>query len=275
MTDPFAQEGGLPSVSFGGRDSNNQITTKPVGYKIKLLVTKAPTLVQSRQYGGTALLFWDPNKKGQKTTEANDQPCMSVVLHGKVVADSEGSDIGVEKAVWAQKPSNLFIEIGNAKKVALGDRGIDIGDTIEIELVGFKQGEDKTKAAAKQYKVTIAASDAFSSPAAPVAAPAGPTGPAAPPAAPAGPPPPTAAPVLVDGYDKAAYIATGWTEEAMKGEAKFAPFFAAAPAPAGPAAPAAPAAPAGPAAPVEDPAAKRAAALAAMSPEDKALLGLT
>lgn len=268
MSDPFAQDGGLVSVSFGGKDqTTGQITTKPIGYKVKLLVTKAPTLVQSRQYGGTALLFWDPNKKGQKVTEPNDQPCMSVVLHGKVVADSQGLDLGVEKALWAQKPSNLFIEIGNAIKAAGLSDGVQVGCTIEVELIGFKQGEDQSRAAAKQYKVVIAGVNAFAE-----AAPAGPAGPSTPSAGPAGPPAgPPAAPVLVDGYDKAAYIATGWTEEGMKVEAKFAPFFAspaAAPAPAGPVGPA------GPAAPVEDPAAKRAAALAAMSPEDKALLGL-
>ncbi len=273
-TDPFAQDGGLPSVSFGGRDQNNQITTKPVGYKVKLLVTKAPTLVQSRQYGGTALLFWDPNKKGAKVTEPNDQPCMSVVLHGKVVADSLGEDLGVEKALWAQKPSNLFIEIGNAIKAAALPDGIQVGCTIEVELTGFKQGEDQSRAAAKQYKVTIAGVNAFAEvPTSAAAAPAGPPPPSAAgpagPSGPAGPPPPPAAPVLVDGYDKAAYIATGWTEEAMKAEAKFAPFFVAPAAPAGPPPP-----PAGPAAPAEDPAAKRAAALAAMSEEDKKALGL-
>lgn len=271
MSDPFAQDGGLPSVSFGGKDqSTGQITTKPIGYKVRLLVTKAPTLVQSRQYGGTALLFWDPNKKGAKVTEPNDQPCMSVVLHGKVVADSLGVDVGVEKALWAQKPSNLFIEIGNAIKAASLDGGISVGDQIEVELTGFKQGEDQSRAAAKQYKVTVWGANAFAE-TAPAAAPAGPIPPqpAGPPAPPAGPPAPPPAPVLVDGYDKAAYIATGWTEDAMKAEPKFAAFFAA-PAPAGPPAP--PAAPAGP--PVEDPAAKRAAALAAMSPKDKALLGL-
>lgn len=265
MTDPFAQDGGLTSVSFGGRDQNNQITSKPVGYKVKLLVTKAPTLVQSRKYGGTELQFWDPSKKGAKTTVPNDQPCMSVVLHGKVLADSLGDDLGVEKALWAQKPSNLFIEIGNAIKAAGMSDGISVGCTIEVELIGFKQGEDQSKAAAKQYRVAIAAPNAFAGETAPA-------GPASPPAGPAGPPPPPAAPVLVDGYDKAAYLATGWTEDAMKGEAKFAPFFAA------PAAPAAPAGPAGPppppAASVEDPAAKRAAALAAMSDADKKLLGL-
>ncbi len=275
MSDPFAQDGGLPSVSFGGRDQNNQITTKPVGYKVKLLVTKAPTLVQSRQYGGTALLFWDPNKKGSKVTEPNDQPCMSVVLHGKVVADSNNEDLGVEKALWAAKPSNLFIEIGNAIKAAGLPDGIQVGCTIEVELTGFKQGEDQSKAAAKQYKVVIAGVNAFAeAPTSAAAAPAGPPPPsAAGPAGPSGPagppPPPPAAPVLVDGYDKAAYIATGWTEEGMKAEAKFAPFFAAPAAPAGPPPP-----PAGPAAPAEDPAAKRAAALAAMSEEDKKALGL-
>lgn len=267
MSDPFAQEGGLPSVSFGGRDQNNQITSKPVGYKVKLVVTKAPVMVQSRKYGGTELLYWSPNKGG-KTTEVNDQPCMSIVLHGKVIADSLGEDVGVEKALWAQKPSNLCTQIGNAKKAAFADnRPIEVGDIIEVELTGFVQGEDKAKAAAKQYEVKIWAADAFASPA-PSGPPAQPPGPAGPPAPPAKP----VAPVLVDGYDKAAYLATGWTEEGMKAEAKFAPFFAAPAAPAGPAGPPPP--PAGPAAPVEDPAAKRAAALAAMSHEDKVALGL-
>ncbi len=298
-SDPFAQDGGLPSVSFGGRDANNQITTKPVGYKVKLLVTKAPTLVQSRQYGGTALLFWDPNKKGSKVTEPNDQPCMSVVLHGKVVADSQNVDLGVEKALWAQKPSNLFIEIGNAIKAAALPDGIQVGCTIEVELTGFKQGEDQSRAAAKQYKVTIAGVNAFAEAAAP-AGPAGPAappaGPPAPPAAPAGPPPPAAAVVAPPPpppaaavvappppppaaawpheAEREAHLVAGWTDETLVANGKghlVKPVVAAPPAPVA-APPVAP--PPAAAAAVEDPAAKRAAALAAMSPEDKALLGL-
>lgn len=269
-SNPFDKDGGLPSVSFGGKDPNTgQITSKPIGYEVHIRVTKAPTLVQSREYGGTKLLFWDPNNKGKKVTEPNDQPAMSVVTHGIVEYDSEGKDVGTEKALWAQKPSALFGEIGNAINAANLD-GIPVGALVKIKLTGFKQGEDKSRAAAKQYEVSIVPASAFSGDATPPPPPAAAVpAPPAPPAPPvAAPPPPPVVATTPEGYTLASLVAAGWTSE--QAIAAYPVLAAPAAAPATPAPPAAPAA----SEPVETAEAKRAKAMAALSPEDRKMLGL-
>lgn len=272
-SNPFDKDGGLPSVSFGGKDPNTgQITSKPVGYEVHVRVTKAPTLVQSREYGGTKLLFWDPNNKGKKVTEPNDQPCMSVVFHGNIEFDSEGKDIGVEKAQWVQKPSALFTAVGDAINDAKVD-GITVGCLVKTKMTGFKQGEDQSRAAAKQYEVVVVPPNGFASevPAAPAAAtppPPAPPAAAAPPPPPA-PPAPVSVPTTPEGYTLASLVAAGWTSE--QAVAAYPVLAAPAAAPATPAPPVAPAADAGP---VETADEKRAKAMANLSDEDKKLLGL-
>lgn len=260
-SNPFDKEGGLPSVAFATKDeTTGGFINHPIGYKIKLQVTQAPKLVQSRKFGSGDLLFWNPNKKGDKITEPNDQPVMSVVTHGTVVADTNGKDIGVEKALWAQKPSALFGAIGNAINDAKVD-GIKVGDLVEVHFTGYKQGEDQTRAAAKQYAVTVTPANAFSGdvpvPPAPVPAPP----------AVATPPPPPPAPAAVkatpEGYTLASLIAGGWTKE----QAILTYPVLADSTPAGPPAPAADV-------PVQTVEQKQADALSKLSPEDKALLGL-
>lgn len=271
-SNPFDKDGGLPSVSFGGKDTTTgQITTKPIGYEVHVRVTKAPTLVQSREYGGTKLLFWDPNNKGKKVTEPNDQPCMSVVFHGTIEYDSEGKDIGVEKAQWVQKPSALFTAVGDAINDAKLE-GIPVGALVKTKLTGFKQGEDQSRAAAKQYEVVIVPPNAFTETPAPPAPPAAPAPPAppAPPAAaaPPAPPAPAAVPTTPEGYTLASLVAAGWTAD--QAVAQYPVLAAPAAAPAIPAPPVAPAADG----PVETAEEKRAKAMANLSADDLKLLGL-
>lgn len=278
VDNPFAKEGGLPSVSFGGKDPNTGgITSKPLGTKYRLQVTKLPSKVQSRDFATGKPAYWDPNKQGAKTLEPNDKPIMSVVVNGKYLAGSAADvAIGSEAALWAQIPSSMFAAIGDAI-VAAQVPAIEVGGILEVELVGFKQGEDKNKAAAKQYKATYFPPNAFggeTAAAAPVAA-AQPvaTGFQAPPPPPAAgfqapPPPPPAAPVTVEGGTKEQWMGAGYTMAHFQADPKFAPFLAA---------PAAPAAPTfAPPAPVADAPididAQRAAAMAKLSPEDRALL---
>ena len=272
--DPFARDGGLPSMSFGGRDATTgAITRKPIGTFYEFVVTKAPVFVQSRDYDSKKPLFWKTGEKGVKTTDPNDQPVMSVVMHVKVTASSEttmthkGEQIpvvGTEMAVWAEKPSSLFFAIGDAKVAAGGDP-IAVGGKGRIEVTGFKQGENKQRMPATQFACTYKGPDVFAvdttvpdSPAAIVPPPPPAAVPAPPVAAAVPPPPPPADPHKAE---REAYLAGGWTLDliAQHHPHLMPPVAAAVPPPP----------PAGVPAPPVD---KKAAAIAQLTPEELAAI---
>lgn len=264
----FEREGGLPSMSFGGRDpQTGAITRKPVGTKYVGIVTKLPAMVQSRDFDSRKPVFWKTGEKGVKTTEPNDNPIMSVVLHVKVISSTEttmkykGADIpvvGTEMGVWAEKPSSLFYAIGDAITAA-GVKAIELGGEITFEVSGFKQGENKQRMPATQFVVSYSPPNAFAvdntvpdSPAAiatetQVVVPP-------PPAVITVPPPPVA--VDPNAAARQAFLDGGWTLELI---AQHHPHLM----------PPAPAGVSVPPPPVED---KRAAMLASLTPEERAAL---
>lgn len=241
---PFEKEGGNPAISFSQRDEMGSLISKPKGTKIGGKVVGAPKLIQQRDFNTKLPAWWDAEKL---------QPKMSVVTELDVN--------GVTMSLWARKPSDLFAAINKAMNDT-GGAAIAVGDTLIIELVGATQGEDASKAPAKNYVAHLTrGGGAFTSEAPATATPA--AAPPPPPAA-AAPPPPPPAPAWAGQAERDAFLGAGWTPEQI---AQHHPHLVPPAAPAAPPAPPAPPA----AAPAVD---ARAAAIAAMSPEDRALLNL-
>lgn len=232
---PFDKDSGNPVVSFASRDEMGNMVSRPKGTKIGGRVVGAPKLVQQRDFNTKQPAWWDAEKT---------QPKMAVVTD----LDVNGQTM----SLWAKKPSALFAAINKAMNET-GGAAIAVGDTLIVELVGAVQGEDASKAPAKQYVAHLTrGAGAFQSES--IVTTATPPPPPAPPA----PPAPVAS--WAGQAERDAFLGAGWTAEQI---AQHHPHLVP------PVAVAAPPAP--PAAPAVD---ARAAALAAMSPEDRALLGL-
>ena len=121
--DPFATLK-VPSVSW--RDV-------PVGGIISMVVTRAASKTQSRDYETNQPSYWD---------DAKTQPKYSAVVNGIVY--------GEERSIWAQIPSSLFAAISDAQK-ASGQR-IDVGGTLLIRRLEDKPNMKNPKLnAAKQF----------------------------------------------------------------------------------------------------------------------------
>lgn len=201
--DPFAGGDSAPAVSWAVRGPDGSYSSVPVGTTVVMHVTDEARLVQSRNFDDGKPKFWD-----------DGNPQMSAVVVGTVNGET--------KSIWASKPSSMFTAIKTAQDVA-GSR-ISKGGILTVRLEGFKQGEDKNKAPAKQYTATYQAANVFATAdlgthaqpgdAAAIAAMAPPP---PPPAAAMAPPPPPPAPVAIattpEGYTLASLISAGWTRE--------------------------------------------------------------
>lgn len=142
INDPFAGAEGLPSLSF--KDA-------PLGTTHTGVVTRAPELVQSRDFETGEPAFW---KDGN--------PKMAVVLHMRL--DSTGDEV----AVWAAKPSSMFAAMGAAQKAAGAQ--ISLGGRLAVTLQGEKPNDNPRLNAQKLYAVRYQPGDAFAGEAAPAQA---------------------------------------------------------------------------------------------------------
>lgn len=266
--DPFAPKTSAPTLSFSTRDALGELQAKPFGTRLGGTVSKAPEVVQARGYEGELKgkpLFWASDGKGKKTDQAvSPQGVANNPVNQIVINFSDAGDDGGEAALWVSYyPKDLY----EAIQEALQGRAIEPGDKLFATLTGKRPVPGKNPAytySAEFFK----GQGAF----APVA-PASPAVAAAPPVTVVAPPAPVATPVVAPPavfanqaeYD--AHIAANWTHELLvqHGKGHLIPPVAGSVAPAPVLAPPAP---------VEDVAAKRAAAMAALSPEDRALLGL-
>lgn len=248
---PFDSESKVPSITFTDKDEATGIMSpKPVGTRLGGKIKKLPEAVQQTKFGSSDKLFWGNDSK--KTTDelsASGQPnnaCMTIVT---VLETPEG-----DRSLWAPKSSkdgSMCKEISKA----LGGNNPVVGGELWVTLTGIipnPQGGQPSK----QYSASYSAPSAFETPAAVPAPPA--------PAAVPAPPVPAAAVTTPEGFTLASLVAGGWTQE--QAVAAY-PMLGASPAPTAPPAP-----PATPAPPSGDDA--RAAALAGLSPEDRALLGI-
>lgn len=131
-TDPFAGADSKPSISF---------KDKPVGTSYTGTVTKAPELVQARDYESGQPAFWpdgNPKQTVVTTLEVN----------------------GEELNLWAAKPSALFRAIADAQKAAGAQ--IAIGGTITVTFTGEKPNEKNPRLnPQKLYTVQYVAPNAF------------------------------------------------------------------------------------------------------------------
>lgn len=247
--DPFAGSDGLPSISFASKDQYGNLSSKPVGTRIGGKVLKAPTMLQSRNFTTKQLETWP-----------DGNPKMSVVVEIEVA--------GEPMSLWVKKPSALFKAFGEAIGRA-GGVPVGPGAQVWVTLTGFGKPE-ADKAPAKLYAVEYTPANQFATEVAPTQS-------ATTPPAPAAPPVPAVA-TTPEGYTLASLQAAGWSIDQIRASyPALIPVTAPAP-PAVPTPPAptatAPAPEPQPVAPVVDAAAERAAKIAAMPAEDRALLGL-
>lgn len=130
--DPFAGADSKPSVSF---------KDKPIGTSYTGTVTKAPELVQARDYESGQPAFWP-----------DGNPKQTVVT----TLDINGEELNL----WAAKPSALFRAIADAQKTAGAQ--ITIGGTLTVTFSGEKPNEKNPRLnPQKLYTVTYQPPNAF------------------------------------------------------------------------------------------------------------------
>lgn len=131
VEDPFAGAETHPSLSF---------KDKPVGTSYTGKVTKAPELVQARDYESGQPAFW---KDGN--------PQMTVVTTLEVN--------GEEVNLWAPKPSAKFRAIADAQKAAGAQ--IAVGGTLTITYSGEKPNDNPRLNPQKLYTAVYRPPNAF------------------------------------------------------------------------------------------------------------------
>lgn len=246
--DPFSRDGGHPSISFATRDETGSIRNLPVGTRLGGTVCELPKKIQARNYDTKQPDVWP-----------DGNPKMTVVT----VLDCPD---GVKRGLWAPIPSSMFQAIADAI-AATGGHPIDLGDQVWATITSYKPNEDKSKAPQKIFAVDlIRGAGAFVTatvpppppPPAAVALTPPPPPPPPPPAVIAPPPPPP--PADPHAAERASYLGNGWTLELLAQHhphllpPKATPAVAAAASPASPE--------------------SKAEALAKLSAEDRALLGI-
>ena len=131
--DPFAGADSKPSVSF---------KDKPVGTTYTGTVTKAPELVQARDYESGQPAFWP-----------DGNPKQTVVTTLDIAGEGELN-------LWAAKPSALFRAIADAQKAAGAQ--IAVGGTLTVTFSGEKPNEKNPRLnPQKLYTVTYQPPNAF------------------------------------------------------------------------------------------------------------------
>lgn len=118
-----------PALSFKGA---------AIGTTYTGVVTRAPELVQSRDYVSGEPDFWPANADGTRN------PKMSVVLTIQLPD-------GAERSVWASKPSAMFGAFIDAESAS--GQEVRIGDTLTITFTGTEPSSDPKKEDKKLYKV--------------------------------------------------------------------------------------------------------------------------
>lgn len=230
---PFDKPTGLPSISFAITDPVTQRSVPvAIGTRLGGRVTKAPEVVQARGYEGADKgkpLFWDNLSKGLKTPNDKDaqgrdnNPVQQIVIN-MMCPDGE------ERALWVPfYPKSMF----EAIVAALAGRAIEVGDDLFVTITGFTPVAGKNPMNDYSADFTkgagVFAAPADPAPPAPPAAPAPPPpapvpappvavappppAPVPAPPAPPAPAPPPAAPATPEGYTLASLVAAGWSAE--------------------------------------------------------------
>lgn len=136
--DPF--EGGekVPSITW----QPSRGVDYPLGTKYVLELDENPKLLQSRNYDTNEPDWWD---------DARTQPKMSAVITGTVLSGPQG--VGEKRSVWANKPSNLFVNLKEAQSAEKFKKG----SKVSIEFVGTEPAKNDPqgkKNPVKLFKVT-------------------------------------------------------------------------------------------------------------------------
>lgn len=214
---PFDKPTGLPSITFATRDAAGNLGSVPLGTRLGGKVTKTPEIVQSRVYEGSDKgkpQFWDNKGKGVKTINAKDadgtdnKPVQQIVIN-LMCPDGE------ERSLWVPFYPKAMYE---AIQTALAGRAIEVGDDLFVTITGFTPIPGKN--AAKDYSADFTKGQGVFAPPPPAAAAAPPPPPPsaaavpAPPApAPPAPPAPAAVATTPEGFTLAGLLAGGWTHD--------------------------------------------------------------
>lgn len=129
-SDPFSGGEKVPSLSW--RDL-------PVGSTFTLEILEEAKALQSRDYETNEPAFWDPEHK---------RPVMSAVLN--VCVQAGPHSVGEERSIWAQIPSNLFVALKEAQKVA--EAKFAPGGILHLKFAGTVPHENKKYSPIKQYQ---------------------------------------------------------------------------------------------------------------------------
>lgn len=122
-----------PDPFGGGGSKNPSLTWKdvPVGTTYECVVTDWPTTVQARDFDSREPVFWDPARKGKKTTTPNDQPVMNAVVEVTIggnpytifaIVRGESLFFAIQEA---QNAAGAQIAPGGILRITLTDREVD------------------------------------------------------------------------------------------------------------------------------------------------------
>ena len=128
--DPFESAEKTPSLSW-----RNQ----PVGTVFVCEVLEPAKKLQSRNYDTNKPDYWENDPTSPK---------MAAVIN--VLVQSGPHSVGEKRSIWAQIPSNMFVEIREAQTTA-GAR-LAPGGILQLKFVGEVPHPDPKKNPIKQYK---------------------------------------------------------------------------------------------------------------------------
>ena len=128
--DPFASAEKTPSLSWKNQPINTVFVCE---------VLEAPKLLQTRNYKTGKPDYWDDDPT---------QPKMAAVIN--VLVQAGPHSVGEKRSIWAQKPSNLFVEIREAQTTA--GALIAPGGILQLKFVGEVPHSDPKNNPIKQYK---------------------------------------------------------------------------------------------------------------------------
>lgn len=140
--DPFEQ---------GDKTSAATFKEAPFGSMLTIQIDDDAKWLQTRDYRTGEPAYWDA-RPGE-----TPNPKMAAVVTGIVASTPwavQSGQAGERRSVWAEKPSNLFTAIQNAKRAAGNGTALPIlaGGTLDVALTGEEPPKDPRNNPAKTYQ---------------------------------------------------------------------------------------------------------------------------
>lgn len=140
--DPFEQGDGVKATTF---------KEAPYGAMLTIQIDDDAKWLQTRDFKTNEPAYWDA-RPGE-----TPNPKMAAVITGTVANTpwaQQSGQAGERRSVWAEKPSNLFTAIQNAKRAAGGGTPLPIlrGGTLDIAFTGEEAPKDPRNNPIKVYQ---------------------------------------------------------------------------------------------------------------------------